>query len=156
ITGVGPALVVTAGCFLLGIVGMVLIRGVRATPSQGRRSPIREIVEGIDYTRSTPGVSRVIGLTLVFGLSSLAFIQMASGFARAGLGLLAPQPGLFMLRLGLGAILGGAIFRSLQVRGTLGLCILAMSAYAGTLVLFAINPWTAGMYVIALLNGVAN
>lgn len=156
VLGIGPALLVTAGCFLLGIIGIVMIRGLKMEPRFDRPSPLRSLAEGISYTRTAPQVSRVIGLTLVFGLSSLAFIQMAPGFARAGLGFSAAQTGVFMLCIGLGALAGGAMFTVLQLKSSATLCTLAMMSYSLTLILFAVNPWYAGFFVIAFLNGVAN
>jgi predicted MFS family arabinose efflux permease len=145
-----------AACFLAAVVFLLLIRGLGHERPAERRSPAEELMEGIRYTKSTPGVSLVIGMTLVFGLSSLAFIQMAPGYARAGLGFSAGETAVFMLCLGIGAIVGGTVFTMLRVASSPGLCILAMSSYAATLVLFALNPWYIGFFVIALLNGVAN
>lgn len=156
VLGVGPALIMDAGCFLAGITCLLLIRGLRQEPNPRRQSPLKEVIEGITYTKSTPAVSLVVGLALAFGLSSLAFVQMAPGFARAGLGFNAAETGLFMLCLGLGAIVGGTAFTALNVRSDARLCVVAMMAYSGTLVLFALNPWYEGMFLIALLNGFAN
>jgi MFS family permease len=44
----------------------------------------------------------------------------------------------------------------LNVKSSAGLCILAMATYSATLVLFAVNPWYPGFFIIALLNGAAN
>jgi MFS family permease len=153
---VGPALLVTAGCFLLGIIGLLLIKGVRVAARARPHTPVQELMDGIRYTKSTPGVSRVIGLTLIFGLSSLAFIQMAPGYARAGLGFNAAETGLFMLCLGVGAVLGGTVFTAVQVRATAGLSILSMAGFSATLVLFAVNPWYVGTFVIAIVHGLMN
>jgi predicted MFS family arabinose efflux permease len=129
---------------------------VQEEKADRRNSPLAELKDGLNYTRMTPGVSLVIGLTLVFGLSSLAFIQMAPGFARAGLGFDAEETGIFMLCLGSGAIIGGTIFTMLRVTATPRLVIGSMMSYSATLVLFALNPWYYGYYVIAVLNGVTN
>src|SRR5262249_20243299 len=114
------------------------------------------VMEGVNYTKGAPGVSLVIGLTLVFGLSSLAFIQMAPGYARAGLGFSAAETGLFLLCLGVGALVGGTVFTMLKVMADPRLCALAMMAYSATFLLFYANPWYEGFFVIAVLNGMAN
>ena len=154
--GVGTALVANAACFLVAVTALLLIRGLHQTPRQRDLTPVQELVEGITYTKSTPGVSLVIGLTLVFGISSLAFIQMAPAFARVGLGLNAAESGVFMLCLGVGAIVGGTIFTMLRVTSSPGLCVLAMAFYSFTLVLFSVNPWFPAMFLIAFLNGAFN
>jgi len=154
--GVGVALLANAFCYVIAVGFLLLIRGVHEEKGDRRASPLAELKDGLNYTRTTPGVSLVIGLTLVFGLSSLAFIQMAPGFARAGLGFDAKETGIFMLCLGVGAIVGGTIFTVLRTTATPRLVVVAMMSYSGTLVLLALNPWYYGYYVIAVLNGVTN
>jgi MFS family permease len=154
--GVGFALLANAGCYVIAVGFLMLIRGVRAEKSDRRASALAELKDGLNYTRTTPGVSLVIGLTLLFGASSLAFIQMAPGFARAGLGFDAGETGIFMLCMGTGAIVGGTIFTMMRVTATPRLVVAAMMSYSATLVLFALNPWYYGYYVIAGLNGVTN
>jgi MFS family permease len=154
--GVGTALIANAGCYIFAVAFLMLVRNVVEEKGDRRASPLAELKDGLNYTRTTPGVSLVIGMTLIFGASSLAFIQMAPGFARAGLGFNAGETAVFMLCLGSGAIVGGTIFTMLRVTSTPRLVIGAMIGYSSTLVLFALNPWYYGYYVIAVLNGVAN
>jgi hypothetical protein len=146
-----------AACFLAGIACLFMIRGVVSDPPASRRvSPVRQVIEGMAYTKATPGVSLVIGLTLAFGFFSLAFIQMAPGYARAGLGYGPGETALFLLCLALGALIGAAIFTTVRVTDQVKFSVIGMMGYAGTLVLFYLNPWYGTTFVIALLNGVAN
>ena len=154
--GVGPALLANAGCHVLAIAPLLLMRGVRQDLSRHRLSPIKEVIEGIKYTKSTPVVSLVIGITLAFGMFTLAFVQMAPGFARAGLGFNAAEAGLFMLSIGVGALAGGVLLTTLNIKSTATHYVAATMGMALILVLFAVNPWYPVIFVLAALFGMSN
>ena len=154
--GFGEALLAGAACIVLGIVPLLLIRGLRQEPSGRRFSPIKDVIEGINYTRKTPVISRITGLSLAFGVFGLTFVQLAPGFAAAGLGFSASEAGVFLLCIGIGALLGGAAMSVLNVESKAIHVVLGTMTFGATLILFAVNPWTPLMYLIATVNGAAN
>ncbi len=154
--GIGSALLAGATCLVLGILPLLLIRGLHQEPSGRNFSPVKDVIEGINYARSTPVISLVVGLTLVFGAFGLTFVQLGAGFARDGLGFGAGEAGIFIAFVGVGSLLGGAAMSFFNVESKASHFLGGTMGFGLTLILFALNPWAPLMYVIALANGMAN
>ncbi len=153
---IGAAFLAGTACLVLGILPLLLIRGLRQEASGRHFSPVKDVIEGIDYARSTPVISLVVGLTLAFGAFGLTFVQLGAGFARDGLSFGAGETGIFIACTGVGSLLGGAAMSFFNVESKAVHFLGGTMGFGLTLILFAVNPWTPLMYVIALANGTAN
>ena len=86
LAGAGATLAVSAAASFVGIVCIVMIGVLPATPKrEGRLSHAAEMREGVRYTFSEPGVSTLMWLCIAVGLFGLAFMNLAPAFAREDL-----------------------------------------------------------------------
>ncbi len=155
-SGISAALLAGAACLVLGVLPLLLIRGLHQEPSGREFSPVKDVIEGINYTRATPGISQVVGLTLAFGAFGLTFVQLGAGYARDGLGFGAGEAGLLIACVGVGALLGGTAMTVFNVESKTAHFLSGTMGFGLTLILFAVNPWTPLFYPIALINGAFN
>lgn len=153
--GIGPTLVVNGMTLVVGIAALFPIRRLAAIATVQRRSPIRELADGIRYTWSTPVVSNVMTLAMAIGLFGLAFLNMAPGFAREELGFDVRATGLFVMASGVGSLLGSSVLIMWEASNKYRLFLVICVTFALSLIGLAVNPWYTAAFVLSGLFGLA-
>ena len=110
-------------------------------------SVMREMVEGIRYSFTTPRLNRIIILALSVGAFGLAYMTLGPGFAREELHFSAGETGVFMMSSGVGALVGSTVLLTIEVRNQHRLFVMMAICFALSLIALALNPWPAMAYV---------
>ena len=156
LAGVGPTLAVNAACLIAGIGGLLMMRRLREAPRSRRASPLVDIADGVRYVWATPTVAMVLLVTQMLGLFGLVLLHMGPGFAREEMGLNAAETGVFVMFMGVGAVIGSSVLTSLDIRHKAGWYVAHCLLMAVSLFLLAANPWYFSAFAIMGLYGYAN
>ena len=152
--GMGPTLLVNAGLFLVGIVFLLLIRGLpprRATP---KAALLEDLRAGLRCIRSTPVLYTVIGVTLGFTFFGMSYRQVLPAFTKEVLDVGAGGTGLLWLAAGLGSLLGSLILASLgDFRRKAWLFVGSLLLLCLVLTMFAWSTWYWASWVIFFFVG---
>jgi MFS family permease len=158
LAGIGPTLLLSALCSFAGILCLLTIRYLNAEPARppSQSSPFQQMLEGLRYVQRTPQVSTVMKLSLCCGLFGLAYMNLSPAFAREELDLNSSGAGLFIMSMGVGAIIGSVAMLVFPVRDAHRLFILLTGVFGLNLVLQAANPWLPGAFVLMAFFGLSN
>jgi MFS family permease len=154
--GIGPALFAAVAGSIVGITALLAINGLPALPVPERRSPVRELLEGVRYAWSTPEIKMIVSLGIAIGLFVLSFMHMAPGFARQVMGFSAAETGFFLMFSGVGAVLGSASLVVLDIKNRNRLFVAFCVTFALSLIALSLNPWYLAAYAFTLLFGMAS
>ena len=158
LAGIGATLLLSALCSFAGILCLLTIRYLNAEP--GRRpqkdSPFQQMLEGLRYVQETSQVSTVMKLALCCGLFGLAYMNLSPAFAREELGLNSSGAGLFIMSMGVGAIVGSVLMLVFPVKDGHQLFIVLTGVFGLNLVLQAVNPWLPAAFVLMAFFGLSN
>ncbi len=156
IFSVGIALLTGAVCSAVSVAFLLLIRNLKEEARPPRTSPIKEVVEGVRYSFSTPVVKMVMLLNFSVAFFGLAFLHMQPGFAREVLDFSAGKTGLFLMAGGVGAVLGSVGLVFVDVRDKNTIVSLGMGGFALALLALCINPWVPAAFLFMALWGFSN
>ena len=156
LTGVGNTLAVNAACLVVGIGGLLMMRRLRDVPRPRRASPVVELADGVRYVWATPTVAMVLLVTQMLGLFGLVLLHMGPGFAREEMGLNAAETGVFVMFMGVGAVIGSSVLASVDIRRKAGWYVVHCLLMALSLFVLAVNPWYFSAFAIMGLYGYAN
>ena len=109
LVGIGPALYINAGCYLLAVGFILLIRNVQQDRPARRTAILRDLLAGLDYFRKTPVAFTVIGVGFAFGFFAMPHIQVMPAFAKEVLNASAAAAGLLITAAGLGSLLANVL-----------------------------------------------
>ena len=156
--GIGATLSLSALCSLAGILCLLMIRYWNAEPTRvlSKASPFQQMLDGLRYVRSTPQVSTVMKLSLCCGLFGLAYMNLSPAFAREELDLNSSGAGLFIMSMGVGAIIGSALMLVFPVKDAHRMFIILTAVFGLNLVLQAVNPWLPMAFVLMAFFGLSN
>jgi hypothetical protein len=158
LAGIGSTLLLSALCSFAGIVCLFRISDWidESSPALTKASPFQQMLDGLRYVRGTPQVATVMKLSLCCGLFGLAFMNLSPAFARDELGLNSSGTGLFIMSMGVGAIIGSALMLMFPARDTHRLFIILTGVFGANLLLQGLNPWTPGAFVLMAFFGLSN
>jgi MFS family permease len=158
VAGIGATLLLSAACSLGGILCLLSIRYLNAEPAPraSTRSPFQQMVEGLRFVQRSADVSTVMKLSLCCGLFGLAYMNLSPAFAKEELGLGSSGAGLFIMSMGLGAIVGSALMLVFPMKDAHRLFIILTGVFGLNLMLQAVNPWLPAAFAIMALFGLAN
>ena len=156
--GIGPTLLLSGLCSLAGILCLFLIRAWNAEQPRGasKVSPYQQMLDGLRFVRSTPQVSTVMKLSLCCGLFGLAYMNLSPAFAREELDLGSSGAGLFIMSMGVGAIIGSALMLVFPSYDAHRLFIILTGVFGLNLLLQAVNPWLPMAFVLMAFFGLSN
>ena len=157
LAGIGATISLSALCSLGGILCLVSIRGLQRTHyvSNGV-SPWQQMLEGLRFVQREPSVFTIMALSLCCGLFGLAYMNLAPAFAREELGLDSSGAGLFIMSMGVGAIVGSALMLVYPARDAQRLFVLLTGLFGLNILLQAVNPWLPAAFVVMALFGLSN
>jgi MFS family permease len=158
VAGIGSTLLLSALCSLAGILCLVAIRSLNteAPVARPKASPFQQMLEGLRYVRRTPQVATVMKLSLCCGLFGLAYMNLAPAFAKEELGLNSSGAGLFIMSMGVGAIVGSVIMLVFPVRDAHRMFIVGTGVFGLNMMLQAANPWLPAAFLIMAFFGLCN
>ena len=154
LAGVGPALYFNAACYLLAVVCIMMIRGTSQHRSVGESTILRDLVIGLNYFRTTPVVSAIVGIGFATGFFAMPHLHVMPAFAKEVLDVDAGGAGVLLMAFAIGSLVGSIGLASLgnfQHKGWLLLG--AVLGFGCTLFLFAWSPWYWVSWVILLFVG---
>ena len=111
--GIGTALLFNAGFFLVGIVFLLLIKGLPSRGPAPKTTLLGDLQTGLQSIRSTPVLYTVIGIALAFTFFGMSYRQVLPAFTKDVLDVGAGGTGFLWLGAGLGSLLGSLILASL-------------------------------------------
>jgi MFS family permease len=157
LTGIGPALYINAGCYLVGTACLWLITGLSQGTVARKTAIMGDLLEGLRYFWSTPVAFTVIAIGFAFGLLGMPYVQIMPAFAREVLGVGAGGAGLLITAAGVGSLIGTLVLVSL---GNLPyknwLLIGSLFIFGLGLFLFAWSPWFWLSWVLLLFVGMGS
>ena len=158
LAGIGATLLLSALCAFAGILCLLALRYLNAEPERSppKNSPFQQMLEGLRYVQRTPQVSTVMKLSLCCGLFGLAYMNLSPAFAREELGLNSSGAGLFLMSMGVGAIIGSALMLVFPVKDGHRAFIVLTGVFGLNLMLQAANPWLPAAFVIMAFFGLCN
>ena len=155
--GIGPALFVNAGLYLVGIVFLLLIRGLPPLAPNLKATLLGDLKEGLQCIRSTPVLYTIIGLGLAFAFFAMSHRQVLPAFTKEVLEVGAAGTGILLLGAGLGSLVGSLILASLgDFRHKTQLLMGSVLLLSVFLTLFAWSPWYWASWIIFFFVGVTS
>ena len=153
--GIGPTLLVNAGLYLVGILFLLLIRGLPTRAPAPKASMLGDLQAGLNCIRSTPVLYTIIGLAVAFAGFGMSHRNVLPAFTREVLEVGAGGTGLLLLGAGLGSLLGSLLLASLgDFRRKAWLLIGSVLLLSVVLTLFAWSPWYWASWIIFFFVGV--
>ena len=154
-SGMGTALYVNSGIFLLGALPVLFIRRVASVRAEQAKSVWRDLAEGLRFVKSFTPLVSLFALVLLMAFFAEPYSQLLPAFGRDVLDLDALRSGLLLLMVGLGALTANFILASLREnRHTVPMFLGAVLLFIVSLFLFAITPWYGLSLVLLFLAGV--
>lgn len=155
--GVGPTLLINVACFVFGIAGLLMIRGLpKDTAPRKRTSPITEIKDGVRYTWSNAIIGMVMTIAIAIGMFGLAFMSMGPGFARQVLGFGPAETGVFLMASGVGSVIGSVALLVIDIKNKTRAFVILSLCFALTLMALSANPWYYLSFVIMACFGITS
>ncbi len=113
LAGIAPALYLSAGCFCVGTVTLLMVRRVPQPVRDRRPAILSDLWGGLRYCWSNPVTFTVIGIGFAFGFFAMPYAQVLPAFAKQVLDADAGMAGLLMTGAGIGSLSGTFIMASL-------------------------------------------
>ena len=155
LVGIGPALFLNAGCYLLSVFLLLPITGLPSAKERRPTAIVVELREGFRYFWTTPVALTVVGMGFAFGFFAAAYLQVLPAFAKVVLSAGAEDAGLLISATGLGSLLGSLALASLGNTGHKNWLFLGMAVtFSVALLLLAWSSWFWVSWVILIAVGV--
>jgi MFS family permease len=162
--GIGAAVIAQLGlawCFALNalsyltvLIGLTMVRLPPWLPVRSATSPLRGILEGIEYMRTTRDVSTLMQIVTVYSLFGVPYIALMPVVARDQLGLGAGGFGVMLSCVGIGGLIGALALAAIGGRFKRGRTLAAASyAFSSLLVIFSLVRIPIVAYVVLLFAG---
>ena len=157
LAGIGPALYINSGCYLVGVMFLLPIRGVSRPNAVGKTTILGDVLAGLRYFWSTPVVLTTIGLGFAFAFFAQPYLWVMPAFAKEVLEVGAGGAGLLAMAAGVGSLLGSLILASLgDFQHKNWLLLGAILTFVVALALFAWSPWYWMSWAILLFVGLGS
>ena len=155
--GLGPTLLVNAGLYLVGIVFLLLIRGLPRRARVPKATMLGDLQEGLRCIRATPVLYTIIGIAVAFAFFNMSHRQVLPAFTKEVLEVGPGGTGLLLLGAGLGSLAGSLILASLgDFRRKTWLLMGSVLLLSVFLTLFAWSPWYWASWIIFFFVGVTS
>jgi MFS family permease len=155
--GLSPGFFLNAIAFVFAITMLALIPGRRPVPRVAGRTFGGDILEGLRYSLQTPAVRFIMGLQIILSFCVFNFSVYVPLLARDRLGMGAEGFGLLMACLGVGALSAGLSLGALSVTALRpGTIAIALAVALGGLVGLAFTCWfglAAGLLAVTGFAG---
>ena len=153
----GSALYVTAGCFMIAIVFILLMRRASSLSRASKTSVLRDLWEGVHLVWTTPVALTLIAIGFAFGLFAFPYMEVLPAFAKKVLEVGAGEAGLLLSAIGIGSVLGNLTLASLgDFQHKNWLLLGTAFTFGVSLILFAWSPWYWVSWGILLLAGLGS
>ena len=157
LVGIGPALYINAGCYLMAAGCVLLIRNFGQDRPARKTDIFRDLLTGLNYFIKTPVALTVIGVGFAFGFFGMPHVQVMPAFAKEVLGVGAAEAGLLITAAGLGSLLANVFLALLgNFRRKNLLLIGSVLLFELSLFLFAWSQWFWLSWGILLFVGVGS
>ena len=148
IAGVGAAIYLNAGCYLVGVALLLFIKRVPSLGTPDRSSFMGDLWEGLRYLWTTPVALAIIVIGYAFGYAG-GYLQVLPAHAKEVLGASANEAGLLLTAVGLGALLANLIIAALgDFRRKVWLLLANVLGFSLALLLI---PWSTWFWVSAVI-----
>ena len=155
--GLGPTLLVNAGLYLVGIVFLLLIRGLPPRAGAPKATMLGDLQEGLRFIRATPVLYTIIGIAVAFAFFDMSHRQVLPAFTKEVLEVGPGGTGLLLLGAGLGSLVGSLVLASLgDFRHKTWLLMGSVLLLSVVLTLFAWSPWYWASWIIFFFVGVTS
>ena len=157
LTGIGPALYLNAGGYLLATSCVLLINGVPKRQVVRRASVAGDLLAGFHYVWATPVAFTIITIGLAFGFFGMPIAQVMPAFAKEVLEVGAGGAGMLMTAAGVGSLIGTLILATLgNFRYKNWLLLGALFIFGLSLLVFSWSPWFRVSWAILLFVGMGS
>ncbi len=152
--GIGPTLFINTGFYVVGILFLFPIGGVKVAPRQRKTSVFKDVIDGVKYTKSNAPAWAIVLLGFSAGLLTFPIGQIVPAFARQEMNLSASGAGLLQMVTGIGALVASLSLATLgNYKHKNWLFIGSAFVCAVPLFLFALIPWfPLSMFFLALVG----
>lgn len=133
--GIAACFGLNAISYLAVLTGLLRIRLPERERPRATSHPIEGIREGLRYIRSTPALSSLIRIAMIFSICGVPYLTLMPVFAREVLGMDASGYGLLLSAVGVGALLGALTLASFAPRLRRGRLLHVSSHVFGLLLL---------------------
>ena len=106
--GIAFALYVNATLYIIGVLALLMIRGVHSLPQTAKTTVAKEMVDGVRYTWRVPPVFATIAIGCAMGFFIHPVSQLMPAFAKQELSLGAEGAGTLLMFAGIGSLVGNA------------------------------------------------
>jgi MFS family permease len=141
IAGVAASFTASAGLSVWGLLLLATIKPRPTEPRTSNASPLRDLIDGLQYSFRSPRVGPLMVTALMVGCLGLAYMSIAPGFARESLGFSAAQTGLLLMSTGIGAIIGSVVSLIVPGRDNLRTYFLFSALLGFSVGTLALVPW---------------
>lgn len=154
--GLSPGFFLNAIAFVFAISMLALIPGRRPAPRTTTTTVIEDVMEGLGYALRTPAVRFVMGLQIILSFCVFNFSVYVPLLARDRLGMGAEGFGLLMACLGVGALSAGLSIGALSSSAPRATTIaIALAVALGGLVGLAFTRWFWMAAIVLAITGFA-
>jgi len=152
--GVGPALMINASFYIIGILWLSRIRDFPPLPRIHRVNPMVDLLNGIRYVRDVPPVFAIITIGCIMGLFAHPAQQMVPALVREDFNLGATTAGFLLMSAGIGALIGNMALASFgDTKGKNFMLLFSGALYGAAILGLAASPWYAGSMVALFFMG---
>ncbi len=140
--GIGPTLFINAAFYVVGIVFLFPIGGIKVASRPRKTSVFKDVADGIKYTKSNAPAWAIVLLGFSAGLLTFPIGQIVPAFARQEMNLSASGAGLLQMVASIGALVASLTLASFGTyKHKNWLFIASAFVCAVSLLLFALIPW---------------
>ena len=152
--GIGPTLFINTGFYVVGILFLLPIGGVKVAPRERKTSVFKDVVDGVKYTKSNAPAWAIVLIGFSAGLFTFPIGQIVPAFAKEEMHLSASGAGLLQMVTGIGALAASLSLATLgNYKFKNWLFIISAFLCAVPLFLFAVIPWfPLSMFFLALVG----
>lgn len=152
--GVGPALMINASFYIIGIFWLSRIRNFPPLPRTNRVNPAVDLLNGIRYVRDVPPVFAIITIGCIMGLFAHPAQQMVPALVRQEFELGAAAAGFLLMSAGIGALIGNLALASFGDTKQKNFLLLFSGALYGVAIFgLSASPWFAGSLIALFFMG---
>lgn len=155
--GLGLTLLVNAGLYLVGIVFLLMIKGLPPRAPAANATVLGDLKAGMNSIRSTPMLYTIIGIAIAFAFFGMSHRQILPAFTKEVLEVGAGGTGFLLLGAGLGSLTGSLILASMgDFRHKTWLLIGSVLSLSVFLTLFAWSPWYTASWIMMFFVGLTS
>lgn len=149
--GVGGTFALTSVMYVASVVTIMRVRPGEAKPSEGRASPLADIVQGVRYVRGRPAILVLVVIAYALELTAFTYFIFVPAVVSELFDLGSIELGVLTTAIGVGAFGASLVAaRIVDGRHAWGVHALSSLVFGLLLMAFALSP----VYAVALFVGV--